>query len=853
MGRGDKWRIIIGMRLFPAALSTFPSRPWWLLGLALAALHFATPAPGGAAEPPSRESAGSDPALPLYEIDLRFPGASARMAGLDLDFMQVRPGIRAKVLGWPGTRERLEGAGLVFRTVTENYGASLARERQPVPSRDRLGTESVPAFGSGSLAGFWTMDEVYALLDSLAASDTQGLLTGPDTIGVSLQGRPILALGLAGPSAPLGTRPEVLLTALTHAREPEGMQTILYFLLQLIDGYGVDPELTYLVDNREIWFVPVVNPDGYVRNENTWVDTGTYGMWRKNLRDNDGNGNINFWDGVDLNRNFGYQWGYDNGGSSGNPQSPTYRGTSGFSEPETQVLRDFCNAHSFRIANNYHSYWEISLYPWGYQNTGAPDSTAFVELGDALTLENRYGYGRGGQILYPVNGDSNDWMYGEQGSKPKIFAFTTEVGNQNDGFWPPASRIVPLAQLNLRANMILAYAASVYLDADEIRIESPSGVIRPGEYQLASLHLSHLGVADATVGGITVTAASGDPDLVVVDDHASFQDMNPGEKSWSQTGFLFYATNAAVPGTEVPLYLELSDGSGYVGRDTLSFRVGDPATVFFDDASSGLLQWTAGGFWGIETTEGETVFSDSPGQPYQPNYDAALTLNQALDLSGATHAVLRFRTQWDVELGWDFARVEASVDSGGTWTALAGENTRPGHGVTDGYAGGVQPLDEPGYDGNQRFWITEETDLSAYAGLEDVRIRFRMTSDGGDQRNGIFVDDVSVLGWAPGVPLEAAVPGTPPAYLSLTASPNPVRGATRIYYRLPVPSAVRVSIYDVSGRELRVLSQGLAQAGERSLVWDGRDARGRMVPAGAYFAHIKADQKSAAAKLLVVQ
>jgi murein tripeptide amidase MpaA len=97
----------------------------------------------------------------------------------------------------------------------------------------------------------------------------------------------------------------------------------MYYMWYLLENYGTDPEATYLVDNREMYFVPCFNPDGYEYNRQTDPNGG--GMWRKNRRNNGGSY------GVDLNRNFGYMWGYDDLGSSPIPSSETYRGPSAFS------------------------------------------------------------------------------------------------------------------------------------------------------------------------------------------------------------------------------------------------------------------------------------------------------------------------------------------------------------------------------------------------------------------------------------------------------------------------------------------------------------------------------------------
>jgi carboxypeptidase T len=801
-----------------------------------------------------------DAPLPLYRIDLTPDGAWAALLDADLDVMSVRPEYRATVLGWPGTRAAMDAAGLCYTEVRPDFGVETAIRTGRVPFAYApppvpADTGGVPPFGEGSLAGFWTLDEVYALLDSLAATDS--LVAGLDTLGMSLQGRPIVGLAVASPDRPLGSRPEVLYTALTHAREPEGMQVVLYFLLRLLGDYGSDPELTYLVNEREMWFVPVVNPDGYVRNENTWRSGGVFGFWRKNLRDNNGDSLITNQDGVDLNRNFGFEWGYDNVGSSGNPTSPTYRGTAPFSEPETQVVRDFCEQHAFVTAENYHTYAEDCLYPWGYIAADTPDSAAFVRLGDELAEVGHYAYGRSGQLLYPVNGEVNDWMYGDVSGKPKVFGFTTEVGDQNDGFWPPQSRILPLAELNFRANVALAYAAGAYLVADSVRVENETGRLAPGETAGIGIQLRNLGVEAATSGGVSVTVASGDPAVSVGVALAAYPDLSPGSTAWPSPGPSVTVTAgvAAEPGTRAPLYLELADGAGYTGRDTVWIRLGDPVVVFADSGNAGLSNWSVAGSWGLEAVDGDTAFSDSPGGNY-PSYDnARLTLNQPLDLRGAARAVLAFRTKWDIEGGYDFGRVEVSADSGATWTAVAGLLTRSGHGTTLGYEGGTQPPGVPGYDGNQRFWAAEEIDLSAYAGVSDLRLRFRLTSDVAVQMDGWYLDDITLLLYPPSAALAVHEPPSRPerGLRVLPGSPNPLRDRTEIRFVLPAASPVVVSVFDVSGRRVRVLSEGYAEAGVRTVVWDGRRDDGRRAASGAYFVRIRAASGNATTKVLLVR
>jgi hypothetical protein len=303
---------------------------------------------------------------------------------------------------------------------------------------------------SATMGGFRTHSHIVAYMDTIHM-DHPTITTAKFSLGLSIEGRELWAMKISDNPDVDEEEPEVLFDALHHAREPIGPEIILYTMDHLTDNYGSDPTVTDIVNTREMWFVPMINPDGYVYNETT--NPGGGGMWRKNRRDN--GGGIY---GVDLNRNYGYEWGYDDIGSDPNPSGTTYRGTAPFSEPETQAIRDFCNSRKFSIAMNYHSYGNLLLYPWGYDRFYTPDQLYYAAIGDSATSFNGYNPVPG-WVLYVANGDSDDWMYGEQSTKPLIFSFTPEVGSSSDWFWPDPSRIAPLREENLPVNLLMAQIA----------------------------------------------------------------------------------------------------------------------------------------------------------------------------------------------------------------------------------------------------------------------------------------------------------------------------------------------------------------------------------------------------------
>ncbi len=248
-------------------------------------------------------------------------------------------------------------------------------------------------------------------------------LTKVVSIGKTVQGKDILALKVSKNAKKTrdGDKPSVLYMSNQHAREwitPEMTRRLMHHTL---DGYGKDPRVTKLVDSSELWFLLSANPDGY---DYTFAADGER-LWRKNLRDNNGDGRITAGDGVDLNRNFAYKWGYDNEGSSPNQASETYRGPKASSEPETVAVDRFQKRIGFEYAINYHSAAELLLYGVGWQvATPTPDDVAYRTL--AGTPENPAVPGYHPQVsseLYTTNGEAD----GHASNTNGIMMFTPEM------------------------------------------------------------------------------------------------------------------------------------------------------------------------------------------------------------------------------------------------------------------------------------------------------------------------------------------------------------------------------------------------------------------------------------------
>lgn len=277
-------------------------------------------------------------------------------------------------------------------------------------------------------------DEQVAVLEQLHAQYPD--ITDMYSIGDSLEGNSMPCLKISdNPLDDETSEGAIVLVALHHAREILSVEPALYAAQQLCEGYGVDEQITYYVNEREIFIIPNINPDGFLYDH----ASGDFDYWRKNRRDNLGSECM----GVDLNRNYGYEW---NGpGSSTEPCDETYRGASAFSEPEPAAFRDFVLDHSnLTTLISLHTYSELILYPWGYSYDPIADQIDLQThqvMADLMADENGYTPQQGSD-LYTTNGDTLDWAYGELG----LICFTFELSPSEWSwydFYPPESFIEP--------------------------------------------------------------------------------------------------------------------------------------------------------------------------------------------------------------------------------------------------------------------------------------------------------------------------------------------------------------------------------------------------------------------------
>ena len=579
-------------------------------------------------------------------------------------------------------------------------------------------------FQLGSMGGYYTYTEMLAELDNMAAQ-FPNLITAKQAIGSfnSNEGRPLYWLKISDNPGNDENEPEIMYSALHHAREPGSLTQMIYYMYYLLENYGSNAEITALVNNTEMYFVPCVNPDGYVYNETT--DPFGGGLWRKNRRDNN-DGTY----GIDLNRNYGYQWGFDDSGSSPNTSSDTYRGPSAFSEPETQAMKWFCEQHQFKMALNYHTYGNDLIYPWGYiPNLYTADSAVFESHTELMTSFNNYVTGTGNQTLaYVTNGDADDWCYGEQSTKQKILSMTPEVGDGIDGFWPPQEKIIYNCEATLWQNVYAAELIGKYAHAEDL---SPSAIAQLNGF--LNYSVQRLGLDSPAV--YTVSIVPLDNWITSVGSPKTYSAMSLLQ---TKLDSISYTLDPSISGGQAFRYVLRVNNGLYDKNDTITKLYGQTAVVYTNNGSSVSGYTSSGGSWGTSSlyyVSAPSSITDSPNGDYADNLNKTLSLNAPVDLSSALSANLSFWARWDIEAAYDYAQVMISTNGGNSWTALCGKYTKPG--TPD------QDFENPLYDGQQLSWVKEEIDLTDYIG-STIHIRFKLASDVAVAGDGFYFDDLSV-------------------------------------------------------------------------------------------------------------
>lgn len=726
--------------------------------------------------------------------------------------------------------ERLKSTGIQYSVEIPDM--DLYYKNRPLPGEQEMNAaglvmqnDNIRGFSYGSMGGYYTYTEVVQKLDSMRLQYPT-LITAKQNRGTTEEGRTIWSVKISDNADvnESGTEPAIYFDALHHAREPQAMAGTVYFMYWLLDNYNTNPEAKYLVDNREIYFVPVVNPDGYVRNQTTNPNGG--GNWRKN-RKNNGNGCF----GVDLNRNYNYGWGF-NSGSSSDPCSDTYRGPSAGSEPETQAIKNLVTAIQPKISFSVHSEAGRYLNPYGYN-----DSTVAYEIysdfsGD-FASENNFTYGTVIEMLdYYSSGTTRDWLH-----SIGCYAWTPEVGGGS--FWPSQAQIIPAANEMLPSYKYLAWVGGAYAKFQNYTITG-NGYVERNDTLRLNIGIRNKGLS-LPANSVTVSVSTSYPNITAINSSHNYGNINPRQVKYNSVPISFRLTNSAAYMDEIKLIVSTKQENVETSLDTISVIVGRGNILMSDNSESGTSRWTKSG----NQTQWDTTFvsywseshsfADSRYGNSKNSTNNYFTLNDTINLIGAVNPRVEFMAKWATESSFDYTRIQVSTNFGSTWTNLAGRYTATVSG-------------QPSYHGVQP-WIYERISLNAYIG-QRVKLRFNYITDNGVPGDGFYFDNFRVVNYTdgPGVGISQNGSEIPRSFALYQNYPNPFNPVTRINFDIPKQEFVSIKLFDILGRTVKTLVSENMNAGRYYTELNAADLSG-----GVYFYKIEAGNFIVSKKLVLIK
>jgi hypothetical protein len=605
-----------------------------------------------------------------------------------------------------------------------------------------------PTFG-----GYYSFAQMETAMNQLVAN--YPTIAQKISLGLSHESRNIWCIKISDQVATdQPNEPEVLYIGLQHAREAIGGSSMIFFMQYLCENYATDTRIRDLVDNREIFIIPCMNPDGWEYNRN---NGGAGAGWRKNRRNNAGSS----W-GVDLNRNWSVDWSNCSAPIVGSPSScgtndpfdDTYYGPSAFSEPETRAIRDFTYTRNFVAMIDQHAYGPYYSLPFGRpslasNNMNADDHKYYTYVSAAMGTYNGMRSGNSPQALgYEVAGGVKDWMLKGNigtGTKGKIMGMTGEggagggTGGSYGSFWAPAGEIINLCKGMVYQNLQLLYSAGSYVDIqdmDDIAISSTTGsfnfLIRRVGLANAQVDVSLIPIENIIARGSTVS----------VNSLTNYGDTYSGSISYSLPSNL---SN----GKRVRFAWRIQTG-GYTYYDTVT-KFYNPIQLFADNMEGANVNtnWAVTSGWNYTTETayaGSKSLTESPGGNYPASSNLRATYTGFLDLSDATAAYLSFWVKHRAENFRDKLQVKVSDDGGSTWTAVTGTTTVKEPGTLDGSSiNGNASL-----TGIKEEWTRELFDLGEWLNTPALRLRFEFSSGSStsydfSEDDGFHIDDVKVI------------------------------------------------------------------------------------------------------------
>lgn len=762
---------------------------------------------------------------------------------------------------------------------------NLGYQIEAIPDRAKMYADSLWSAthnSSNPLDAYHTYNELTTELQNFSQQYPEICLLA--SIGKSVRGRDLWMMKISDHVMIEENEPEFKYISSMHGDEPIGMEMCIYLIRLMLENYGVDPRITNIVDETEIWIMPLMNPDGYIARQ----------RWNAN--------------GIDLNRNF-----------PDRIRDP-FNTTDG-REPETQAVMNFSSDHWFVLSANFHGGTLVANYPYDGNSSGlsvytaCPDDQLFIELAKTYSSHNlpmwnspyfQYGITNGAD-WYVVYGGMQDWNYVWMGCNE----MTIEL---SDNKWPDAA-LLPAFWEDNRESMLSYIEAinwgvrgrisdaftgqplvatveivgidhKVYSDPDlgdyyrmllpglySFRFSSDGYVtreidlIRVLQDQITYLDVPLIPENCFNITGMVTNRVTGSPLFAQVN-------LNGTLKFSTNTDSLSGAFQLTVPADTYQV--EIRNNRCVISFDTvvvsnnmnLSYELLPYVFVLDLDfelnngdlvASDSLWQWGQPTFGPRSSYSGQKLWGTSLTGSYSNLADARLIV-PGLMLPDADNLVFGFWHWMEAESdtvfpdsAYDGGIIELSCDNGLNWIQLFPQQGYS-HQISAFAESCPFPVGKSVFSG-QHEWKEEIFDLTAFRGMS-VQIRFHFGSDKDNDfpYAGWYIDNVAIK--YPYGESEAvyANDGVAADHFWLSPNfPNPFNSSTSFVYNLPRSGHVTIEVYNIRGQKIKVLVDNTQEAGDHRISWNGDDDRENAVTSGIYIIRLKCGERLLTRKALLIQ
>nr|HMT11242.1 immune inhibitor A [Ignavibacteria bacterium] len=435
-------------------------------------------------------------------------------------------------------------------------------------------------------------------------------------------------------------------------------------------------------------------------------------------------------------------------------------------------------------------------------------------------------------LQYYSSGTTRDWLHRVNGT----YCWTPEVGGSD--FWPLQNEIIPESNKMLPSYKYLSWVGGAYARFQNYTIQG-SGYVERNDTLKLQVGIRNKGLSLPS-NSVTVSISTSYPNITAINSNINYGSIAARQIKYNTVPFTFKLTNAAAYMDEIKLIVSTKQENVETSLDTISVIVGRGNVLVSDNSENGTGRWTKSGnqtqwdttfvgYW----SEGHS-FSDSRYGNSKDNSNNYFTLNDTINLIGVVNPRLEFMAKWATETNFDYTRIQVSTNFGSTWTNLAGRFTST--------VGG-----QPSYHGVQS-WIYERINLNPYIG-QRIKLRFNYISDNGLPGDGFYFDNFRVVNYTDG-PVGITQTGNEvPVRVGLYQNfPNPFNPATKIKFDLASSTFVKISVYDVAGREISVPVSQNMNAGSYEMEFDAS-----RLPSGVYFYRIETAEFTSIRKMVLVK